>query len=116
MAAVARGMAETRRAGKKILFVGGPAIIHTGAGTLPRAAHRAAGWIDVLFAGNALATHDIESALLGTSLGVRLDDGRPDGERPQPPPARDQQHPRAPAASAPPWSRACSRAASCTSA
>ena len=37
----------------------------------------AAGWIDVLFAGNALATHDIESALLGTSLGVQLTTGVP---------------------------------------
>ena len=32
VAAVARGMAEARREGKRILFVGGPAIIHTGAG------------------------------------------------------------------------------------
>ena len=37
----------------------------------------AGGWIDVLFAGNALATHDIESALLGTSLGIRLSTGAP---------------------------------------
>jgi lysine-ketoglutarate reductase/saccharopine dehydrogenase-like protein (TIGR00300 family) len=34
------------------------------------------GWIDALLAGNALAVHDIESALLGTSLGVRTSDGR----------------------------------------
>jgi lysine-ketoglutarate reductase/saccharopine dehydrogenase-like protein (TIGR00300 family) len=33
-------------------------------------------WIDALLAGNALAVHDIESALLGTSLGVRTADGR----------------------------------------
>ncbi len=76
VAAVARGMAEARRAGRRILFVGGPAIIHTGAGVyLERLI--AGGWIDVLFAGNALATHDIESALLGTSLGVRLATGVP---------------------------------------
>ena len=67
VAAVAEGMIDTRRRGQRILFVGGPAIIHTGAGR----------WIDVLFAGNALATHDIESALLGTSLGVRLATGVP---------------------------------------
>ena len=35
-----------------------------------------AGFVDVLFAGNALATHDIESALYGTSLGVDLAMGR----------------------------------------
>jgi len=76
VAAVARGMAETRRRGQKILFVGGPAIIHTGAGVyLERLI--AEGWIDVLFAGNALATHDIEAALLGTSLGVQLATGVP---------------------------------------
>jgi len=76
VAAVARGMAETRRRGQKILFVGGPAIIHTGAGVyLERLI--ADGWVDVLFAGNALATHDIEAALLGTSLGVQLSTGVP---------------------------------------
>jgi hypothetical protein len=35
----------------------------------------AAGFVDVLFAGNALATHDIESSLFGTSLGVDLSKG-----------------------------------------
>ncbi len=76
VAAVARGMADMRARGLKILFVGGPAIIHTGAGIyLERLI--AAGWIDVLFAGNALATHDIESALLGTTLGVQLTTGGP---------------------------------------
>jgi lysine-ketoglutarate reductase/saccharopine dehydrogenase-like protein (TIGR00300 family) len=76
VAAVARGIVETRRAGKKILFVGGPAIVHTGAGPYLEQLI-AGGWIDVLFAGNALATHDIESALLGTSLGVQLKTGVP---------------------------------------
>jgi lysine-ketoglutarate reductase/saccharopine dehydrogenase-like protein (TIGR00300 family) len=76
VAAVARGMVETRRAAQKILFVGGPAIVHTGAGPYLEQLI-ASGWIDVLFAGNALATHDIESALLGTSLGVQLQTGVP---------------------------------------
>jgi lysine-ketoglutarate reductase/saccharopine dehydrogenase-like protein (TIGR00300 family) len=35
-----------------------------------------AGYVDVLFGGNAIATHDIESALYGTSLGVDLSQGR----------------------------------------
>jgi lysine-ketoglutarate reductase/saccharopine dehydrogenase-like protein (TIGR00300 family) len=66
----------TRAEGKKVLLVGGPAIVHTGS-----AAHAARlikdGWIQVLFAGNALATHDIEQALYGTSLGVSLTHGEP---------------------------------------
>jgi lysine-ketoglutarate reductase/saccharopine dehydrogenase-like protein (TIGR00300 family) len=74
VAAVARAMSETHDAGKRILFVGGPAIIHTGAGRYLEALINA-GWIDVLFAGNALATHDMEQALFGTSLGVSLKTG-----------------------------------------
>ena len=35
------------------------------------------GWIDLLFAGNGFATHDIESYVLGTSLGVSLGEGTP---------------------------------------
>jgi lysine-ketoglutarate reductase/saccharopine dehydrogenase-like protein (TIGR00300 family) len=76
VAAVSDGMVATRQQGRKVLFVGGPAIIHTGAGRYLEGLIRA-GWIDVLFAGNALATHDIEAALLGTSLGVRLTTGVP---------------------------------------
>jgi len=75
-----RGVAEeVRKAkakGEKVLFVGGPAIIHTGAGGYLEQLIRN-GWIDVLFAGNALAAHDIESALYGTSLGVSLELGSP---------------------------------------
>lgn len=63
-----------RRAGQKILVVAGPALIHTGAGPLLERLIRA-GYVHVLFAGNGMATHDIESALYGTSLGVRLDRG-----------------------------------------
>ena len=58
------------------MLVGGPAIVHTGS-----AGHVAQlirdGWVQVLFAGNALATHDIEQALYGTSLGVSLSRGEP---------------------------------------
>ena len=35
-----------------------------------------AGYVDVLLAGNALAVHDVEQALFGTSLGVDLDTGK----------------------------------------
>src|SRR6185312_2553446 len=57
------------------LWVGGPGIVHTGAAPAMVAIVEA-GYVDVLFAGNALATHDIESALFGTSLGVDLAQGR----------------------------------------
>lgn len=74
VAAIAEAMQEAHAQGKKILFVGGPAILHTGAWRQLEGII-AAGWIDVLFAGNALATHDIERALYGTSLGVELATG-----------------------------------------
>ena len=65
---------RTRAAGGKTLLVGGPAIVHTGSVEhLCRLIRE--GYINVLFAGNALATHDIEQALFGTSLGVHLDQG-----------------------------------------
>ncbi len=73
---VADAMRSTRRDGKAILFVGGPAIVHSGAGPLLESLIRA-GWIDRLHAGNALATHDIESQFFGTSLGVGLEKGLP---------------------------------------
>ena len=72
---VAEGMREAKEAGQKVLWVGGPGVIHTGAAPAMVALVKA-GYVDVLFAGNALATHDIESALYGTSLGVDLAVGR----------------------------------------
>jgi lysine-ketoglutarate reductase/saccharopine dehydrogenase-like protein (TIGR00300 family) len=72
---VADGMREARAAGKKVLWVGGPGVVHTGAAPAMVALVEA-GYVDVLFAGNALATHDIESSLFGTSLGVDLAQGR----------------------------------------
>jgi lysine-ketoglutarate reductase/saccharopine dehydrogenase-like protein (TIGR00300 family) len=71
---VAGAMRATKARGEKILWVGGPAVVHTGAGpSVVRLIE--AGYMDVLFAGNALATHDIEGALYGTSLGVNLAEG-----------------------------------------
>lgn len=73
---VADSMRAARAAGQKILVVGGPAIIHTGSSEhLARLIRE--GWVQTLFAGNALATHDIEQALYGTSLGVSLAKGEP---------------------------------------
>ena len=72
---VADGMREAKAQGKKVLWVGGPGVVHTGAAPA-MVAMVEAGFVDVLFAGNALATHDIESSLYGTSLGVDLAMGR----------------------------------------
>jgi hypothetical protein len=70
---IARDLVANRRGGGKTLIVGGPAIVHTGSGPALCQLIRG-GYIDKLFAGNALATHDIEQALFGTSLGVHLAD------------------------------------------
>jgi lysine-ketoglutarate reductase/saccharopine dehydrogenase-like protein (TIGR00300 family) len=72
---VANGMREAKESGKKVLWVGGPGVVHTGAAPAMVSLVKA-GFVDVLFAGNALATHDIESALYGTSLGIDLAQGR----------------------------------------
>lgn len=71
---IARQMKETRARGGKILFVLGPAVIHTGAGRYIAELIRR-GYVQVIFGGNAIITHDIESALFGTSLGVDLRSG-----------------------------------------
>jgi len=71
---VAERIRSAHEAGEKVLAVCGPAVVHTG-GAPDVARLIDAGWIDVLFAGNGFATHDIESNVLGTSLGVLLADG-----------------------------------------
>jgi lysine-ketoglutarate reductase/saccharopine dehydrogenase-like protein (TIGR00300 family) len=71
---VARELFKNRTRGGKTLLVGGPAIVHTGSGEHLCRLIRC-GYIDTLFAGNALATHDIEQAMFGTSLGVHLEEG-----------------------------------------
>lgn len=63
------------RAGAKVLFAGGPAIVHAG-GREALAWLIESGYIQVLFCGNALAAHDMEAALYGTSLGYGLTAGR----------------------------------------
>jgi len=72
---IAQQMREVKADGGKVLWVGGPAVVHTGAAPAMVALVEN-GWVDVLFAGNALATHDIEASLYGTSLGVDLAHGR----------------------------------------
>lgn len=75
VAQTAAMMRQVREDGKKIVAVAGPVVVHTG-GCEPMTKLIRNRWIDALLAGNALAVHDIESALLGTSLGVRTQDGR----------------------------------------
>ncbi|MDQ1746798.1 MAG: hypothetical protein QOD07_1061 [Frankiaceae bacterium] len=72
---IAQRMREVKGEGGRVLWVAGPAVVHTGA-SMPMAALVEHGWVDVLFSGNALATHDIESAFYGTSLGVDLAHGQ----------------------------------------
>jgi len=73
---VADRMRAARDDGGKVLLVAGPAAIHTGAG--PDLARLVAGgWVHCLFTGNGFATHDLESNVLGTSLGVGVADGVP---------------------------------------
>ena len=67
---------DVKRAGGRIAFVVGPVVVHTGAAGYFCDLVRG-GYVDVLLAGNALAVHDIEGALYGTSLGVSLQTGVP---------------------------------------
>ena len=73
---LARELLAVRASGKRVLVVGGPAIIHTGAGPILAELIRR-GYVTALYAGNALAVHDIESQFFGTSLGINLDDAFP---------------------------------------
>ena len=72
---IASEMKEIKAKGGKIGIVGGPAIVHTGSGKYLAALVKE-GYIDVIMAGNALATHDIESNLFGTSLGIEVETGK----------------------------------------
>jgi len=71
---VAEDIYKTKKSGGKIIIVGGPAIVHTGAAGAIAELIRG-GFIDAVLAGNALAVHDIEYATLGTSLGMNVNDG-----------------------------------------
>src|SRR5262245_65913260 len=72
---VAAAMRRARAGSGKILVVAGPAVIHTGSSELFSQLVRN-GYVNLLFAGNALAAHDIEQAFFGTSLGVSMEEGR----------------------------------------
>lgn len=70
---VADDIYNTKKNGGKIVIVGGPAIVHTGASDAVSELIRS-GYIDGVLAGNALAVHDIEYSTLGTSLGMNVHD------------------------------------------
>jgi lysine-ketoglutarate reductase/saccharopine dehydrogenase-like protein (TIGR00300 family) len=71
---VANDICNTSEAGGKIIVVSGPVLVHSGASeSLAKMIHM--GHIHGLLAGNALAVHDIENALMGTSLGMHVNDG-----------------------------------------
>jgi lysine-ketoglutarate reductase/saccharopine dehydrogenase-like protein (TIGR00300 family) len=76
---IAKAMKKAKENGEKIIAVLGPAVVHTGGieCVVKLVRH---GYISVVFAGNALATHDMEQALYGTSLGVSFDHGLPTHE------------------------------------
>jgi lysine-ketoglutarate reductase/saccharopine dehydrogenase-like protein (TIGR00300 family) len=66
---------RVREQGLKVVIVAGPVCVHTG-GARGLSKLIRGGFVQVLLSGNALGVHDVESALLGTSLGIRMADGR----------------------------------------
>ena len=73
---VAEMMRRVKAEGGRIAFVAGPVMVHTGGGQYFCDLIRL-GYVNVLLSGNALAVHDIEVALSGTSLGIDLSSGHP---------------------------------------
>ena len=72
---IASMMQEIKAAGGKIAVVAGPVVVHTGGAAFFQELIRM-GFVDVVLAGNALAVHDVEQQLFGTSLGVDLNTGK----------------------------------------
>jgi arginine dihydrolase len=73
---IAAMVRDTKARGQRVVFVAGPVVIHTGGGAYFIDLIRR-GYVDVLLAGNAIAVHDAEQALFGTSLGVDVEAGIP---------------------------------------
>jgi lysine-ketoglutarate reductase/saccharopine dehydrogenase-like protein (TIGR00300 family) len=69
-------MRDVKKSGGRIAVVAGPVVVHTG-GVEHFAELIRLGFVDVVLAGNALAVHDVEFALSGTSLGIDLAAGAP---------------------------------------
>jgi lysine-ketoglutarate reductase/saccharopine dehydrogenase-like protein (TIGR00300 family) len=75
VARIAAMMRDVKEAGGRIAVVAGPVVVHTGGSAYFQELIRG-GFVQLLLAGNALAVHDVEQALFGTSLGVDLDTGK----------------------------------------
>jgi lysine-ketoglutarate reductase/saccharopine dehydrogenase-like protein (TIGR00300 family) len=76
IARIAAMMRDIRAQNGRIVFVVGPVAVHTGgSGYFCEIVRR--GYVQAVLSGNALAVHDAEHALLGTSLGVDLEAGSP---------------------------------------
>jgi lysine-ketoglutarate reductase/saccharopine dehydrogenase-like protein (TIGR00300 family) len=73
---IAQRLRDIRQNNGRVILVGGPVLVHTGTRDLVAGLIRER-YVNVLFAGNGLATHDIEMAMFGTSLGVSLSEGIP---------------------------------------
>lgn len=73
---IAAMVRDTKARGERVVFVAGPVVIHTGGAPYFIDLIRR-GYVDAVLAGNALAVHDAEQALFGTSLGVDLEAGVP---------------------------------------
>jgi lysine-ketoglutarate reductase/saccharopine dehydrogenase-like protein (TIGR00300 family) len=73
---IAERLREIRARQGRVILVSGPVLVHTGTRDNVASLIRN-GYVNVLFAGNGLATHDIEMAMFGTSLGVSLSEGIP---------------------------------------
>lgn len=73
---VAEAIREARSHDGKVLFVLGPAVVHTAARRHVADLIRR-GYIQVIFGGNAVVAHDVEAAMFGTSLGIDLATGLP---------------------------------------
>ncbi len=73
---IAQRLRDIRARKGRVILVGGPVLVHTGTRDLVAGLVRE-GYVNVLFGGNGLATHDIEMSMFGTSLGVSLTEGVP---------------------------------------
>ncbi|HEX7179827.1 MAG TPA: TIGR00300 family protein [Nitrososphaeraceae archaeon] len=71
---IAQDIYDTKKNGGKIVVVAGPVIVHSGASD-SLAKMISLGYVDGILSGNALAVHDIENSILGTSLGMNVTDG-----------------------------------------
>ncbi len=73
---IAQRLREIRARQGRVILVGGPVLVHTGTRDNVASLIRE-GYVNVIFGGNGLATHDIEMSMFGTSLGVSLTEGIP---------------------------------------